>query len=723
MDKALSDLIDNIQFTEKVAARIHGVYDEDTIFRIVTEEFVSSERSMTGILMLDDDGSTLNVAQVSLGPDVVKTLEQAAQSPIEEFRIDLVRGNILSQVVIEGKTLKVSSADIFKAMLPAPLESLVMDIMQMGREPSILTPLHRRDRVVGVLMIMAPELADYFIPSVRSLARHISTALELAYEQAERRRAEEAMQVSEKHFRSLIENAPDIIGIIDEDASIRYMSPSAEKVTGYTADELMGENAFKLMHPDDMEKAREVFTRGVQAPGSTASMEVRFRRKDGSWGYADFIARYLLDDPSVGGIVLNCRDITERKLAEQALEQSEQKFRAIVENAPDQFVIVERDGTISFVNYAEPGFELNSVIGTSVYDYVDPAMADKYHQTQERVFRTGKPERIEVMNIVDRIHDCRVAPLAHGGRWDRLMVILTDITEQKRAEEALRQSETRYRQLFDYAPDGVMILDGDGRILECSHSAMLLYGYPREEMIGSKVTDFMHPASIATFSGMSYETEQFEGEIRIIRSDGSLVHLWRKGVPLMDADGNLAGVLLYDRDITDRKRAEELLRTHQDHLEKLVQERTSSLEEANTALRVMLKTADQVKSEVEEAVLFNVKRFALPYLEELNKSGLNERQHTYLDLLRQSLDQVTQPFLHGVSSQFLTLTPTEVMVMDLIRQGKSSKEIADLLNMSIRTVETHRYNIRTKLGLKDRSVNLRTYISSIEDYVERLSNT
>ena len=107
----------------------------------------------------------------------------------------------------------------------------------------------------------------------------------------------------------------------------------------------------------------------------------------------------------------------------------------------------------------------------------------------------------------------------------------------------------------------------------------------------------------------------------------------------------------------------------------------------------------------------------------MRKSGLDDRQKSYLDLLAQSLDQVTAPFLHGVSAQCLTLTPTEVMVMDLIKQGKTSKEIAGLMSMSARTVETHRYNIRTKLGLKDRNINLRTYLSSLDDYVDRLSNT
>ncbi len=714
MDKALRDLIDHIQFIENVAAKIHGVLDEAEIFRIVTEEFVQIERSMAGILLLDEDGSSLKVAEVSLSSDIVKTLENLADSGIEEFRTELNRSNSLTQVIKDGQTLQVTSRDISEAILPEPLASQVMDIMELGKELSIVTPIRRRGEVIGLLMVMAPRLAEYFIPSVKNLARHISTALELADEHAERERIEAALRNSEEYFRCLIENAPDMIGVLDADGSIRYVSPSVEQITGYKAEEILGGNSFDFVHPNDLDRAVILFSEGIRE-GHSSSMEVRFQHKDDSWRYAEFKAMYLLDNPSVNGVVLNCRDITERKAAEDALHQSEGKFRAIVENAPDQFVMVEPNGTISFINFIEPGFELETVIGTSVYDYVAPELADLYRQTQDKAFRTGQPERIEVLNITDRIHDCRLIPLGEGGQVDQVMVILTDITDRKQAEEDLRQSETRYRQLFDSAPDGVFILDRDGIIVECSHNTMLLYGYSREEMINNPITSFMHASSKSSFST---QTEPFEGEIRIIRSDGSTTHIWRKGVPLKDADGNLTGVLLYDRDITDRKRADDLLQRHRERLENVVKERTSSLEDANTALRVMLKTGDQVKAEVRDNVLFNVKRFALPYLDELKKSALDGRQKAYVDMLEQSLNAITEPFLHGVPVQSLTLTPTEITVTDLIKQGKTTKEIAGLLNMSERTVETHRYNIRHKLGLKNTTVNLRTYISSLDNLVD-----
>jgi len=348
MDKALRDLIDIIQFTENIAAKIHGVHDEAEIFKIVTGEFVHTQDYISGIFVVTDNGSTLNLAETSLSPDILNTIETIVGMPVRDFRIDLNKSKVIGKVAKGGVTLQADGMDMLEDFLPKSLASRLMKFIKKGRQPAILTPLHRRGEITGIIVVTAPKMAEYFIPSARNLARHITTALELADEYAE------------------------------------------------------------------------------------------------------------------------------------------------------------------------------------------------------------------------------------------------------------------------------------------------------------------------------------------------------------------------------RERAEKLLQRHRDHLENLVRERTSSLEEANTALRVMLKTADQVKTEMKEAVLFNIKRFALPYLEDLKKGPLNNRQKSYLDMLEHSLDQITAPFLRGVSAQYLTLTPTEVTVTNLIKQGKTTKDIAELLNMSSRTVETHRYNIRAKLGLKNSSVNLSTYISSLE---------
>ncbi len=289
----------------------------------------------------------------------------------------------------------------------------------------------------------------------------------------------------------------------------------------------------------------------------------------------------------------------ELKRAQEALIQGEEEFRAIVDNAPDQFVIMDREGTISFLNHALPADRLEDIIGTKIYDHMMPEIVDLYRQTVERIFQTCEPYRMEVRSVKDRIYDCRTEPLEQGDQVDHLIVILTDVTEHRQTEELLQ----RYRN----------------------------------------------------------------------------------------------------------------------DLENLVKERTASLEEANTALRVMLNTAERMRAETQESVLLNAKSLIIPYLEELKRTELDDRQTFYLDLLEQSLTRITQPFIEGLPAECLTLTPTELLVMNLVKEGKMTKDIAILLNMSQRTVQNHRYSIRTKLGLKNKATNLRAYLSSFNDVLDHLS--
>jgi len=163
------------------------------------------------------------------------------------------------------------------------------------------------------------------------------------------------------------------------------------------------------------------------------------------------------------------------------------------------------------------------------------------------------------------------------------------------------------------------------------------------------------------------------------------------------------------REIEERKLAEQTLMRKEEEL----QLKSLNLEEANTALKVLLKRGEQDKKELEEKVLSNIKELALPYLEKLKACSLDDRQAAYVQLLESSLGDIISPFLQKLSAQYLNLTPTEIQVANLVREGKSTKEISELLNISKRAVEFHRNNIRDKLGLKKEKANLRSYLLSL----------
>ncbi len=163
-------------------------------------------------------------------------------------------------------------------------------------------------------------------------------------------------------------------------------------------------------------------------------------------------------------------------------------------------------------------------------------------------------------------------------------------------------------------------------------------------------------------------------------------------------------------DITDRKQVEETLQERENDLEI----KTQHLQEVNSALKVLLKQREEDKKELQENVIANVAELVVPYLENLSKSKLDHRQKGYIDIALSNLNDIVSPFIGSLSLNYLKLTPSEVQIASLIKHGKTTKDIADILNLSIETIKFHRKNIRDKIGIKDKKANLRTYLLSIQ---------
>ena len=170
-----------------------------------------------------------------------------------------------------------------------------------------------------------------------------------------------------------------------------------------------------------------------------------------------------------------------------------------------------------------------------------------------------------------------------------------------------------------------------------------------------------------------------------------------------------------------KKNMERKLQEAHDLLEQRVEERTQelqmkseNLEEMNTALKVLLKKREEDKFELEEKVIYNIKEMVQPFLEKLGRTRLDDRQRTFLDILESNLDDIVSPFARKLSTRYLNLTPSEIQIANLVKQGKTTKEIAELLSLSTRTIESHRDSIRKKLGIKNQKANLRTHLMSFE---------
>jgi PAS domain S-box-containing protein len=299
----------------------------------------------------------------------------------------------------------------------------------------------------------------------------------------------------------------------------------------------------------------------------------------------------------------------------------------------------------------------------------------------------------------------------------RSLCIIRDITEKTILLNALQKSDARFRTFFEYAPDAIYISDVNGIFIDGNRSAEQMTGHSREELIGRNYFDLdllspeQFPRALEllerNIAGNPTGPDEFDLQCR----DGQLKTVEICTYPLyIEGDRCVLGVA---HDVTGRKQAEAALNKARESLEVKVGERTQDLEEANTALQVLLKSRDEDRGALEESMLQNLHDLVLPCIEKLKTGKLQQRQRGVLEILETNLRDIAAPMMRAVTMQHLRFTPAEISVANCIRHGKSTREIAELLQLSIKTVHFHRENIRKKCGIRNKKINLRTFLASL----------
>ena len=328
----------------------------------------------------------------------------------------------------------------------------------------------------------------------------------------------------------------------------------------------------------------------------------------------------------------------------------------------------------------------------------------------------------------------------------------TNANESRREDpEVLQKNESIHHHIVDNISDGVYMINEEGHFTFVNRVIAARVGIPAEEFHHLHFLDLVMPEHKELAKNNFEKVMKGEGgvpyELSYRRVDGQRNTVEVHSKPIYEG-GRVTGLLGISRDITERRRVQEALREAYDHLELLVVERTQelllknrqlmdeiaqrrdveeslvtrewdleektrSLEELNCALKVLLKQRDKDRYEFEEWVKANVQYCIMPYVEKIKTADLGNVNSACIKLIETNLRNITSSFSHNLSLKYLNLTFKEFQIADLVKEGNSSKNIAEILNVSERTIGFHRKNIRKKLAIADRKTNLRTYLSRL----------
>ena len=382
-----------------------------------------------------------------------------------------------------------------------------------------------------------------------------------------RKQIEETLQHSEARLRSLIEHAPDLIAVIDAGGTVIYDSPSHERVLGYTAAERIGTNALALVHPDDAPHVLQALAEVIRTPGASARLECRCRHKDGSWRHLEVVGTNLLADPAVGGIVINSRDITERKHMEAELRSSETSLKALFEEAPDAHYLNDAQGIFLDGNRASEeltGYKREELRGQSflTLDLIAAHDREKMAALIPVCLHQATGPFEVVLNRKDgrrAIAEIRTIPFHIKGQT-LVLGVARDITDRKRAEAVVRELAA----IVEHSNDAIIGKTLDGVVTSWNASAERTYGYTAEEMIGRSIAALIpagHETELATLLARIRAGEHIRHlETVRVRKDGGRRHVSLTVSPIIDAAGAIVGASTITRDITEHRRMEQALR-------------------------------------------------------------------------------------------------------------------------------------------------------------------
>jgi len=574
------------------------------------------------------------------------------------------------------------------------------------------------------------------------------------------KRAEEALHESEKNLHLIYDTVGDVlfqVGIEPDDC-YRFLSINHAflKTTGLARDQIVGKRIEEVIPETSVRLVLDNYKKAIEENRIVRWEETSVYPAGEKLGEVS-IAPVLNEKGICTHLVGSVHDVTERKQAEEALRESEEKYHKLFDTVSDAIMVFDsetkefidaNDAVSAFYGYTREEFlELKHTDITSELEKSDESIRQtiagkisnipiRYHKRKDGTtlpveistgaFKLGNRQMVYgvARDITKRRQAEEALKNAHGELEIRVKErtaelgkvneeLRQEIQERKRAEEEVRESEEKYRLLVETMSDGIGMLNENGVTVYTNDRFLEMVGYSKDEILGQTAAIFFNETNLRIFQDQMKKRrkgQRHSYEIEFTRKDGQQVPTIMSPQPIIDPEGNFKGSFAVITDISELKSTEKALKAREKELET----KTSNLEEVNTALNVLLNKRDDDKTEFEESVLSNVRTLIEPYLAKLQNSNLSQGQETLINILESNLNEIVSQFSHKLTSKYINLTHAEIQVANLVKHGKSTKEIAGLLSLSYKTIEVHRTNIRRKIGIKNKKANLRTFLLSYQ---------
>jgi len=490
-------------------------------------------------------------------------------------------------------------------------------------------------------------------------------------------------------FQLILDKAGEEFYLVKPNGKLAYVNEAAAKSLGYTVEEMssMGVPEFDPLFGPNF---KQHFARLKE--GDLPPFETEHITKDGRRIFKEIKSVYLKIDHD-DFVCAFARDITERIQAEETIRQ----LARFPDENPSPVIRVNSDGVILYAN--EASAPLLDSWGVNIGELIP----EKIRRIVIKTISSGITKEIE-QTCGNRTLSLNLSPIPDG---NFLNIYGLDITDRKQAAEALQESEEKFRRLVENLKEEYFFYSHDttGVFDYLSPSITNILGYSQKEFLAhytEYLTDDPLNDEVIKHTDLSIlGIQQPSYEVEIYHKDGSIKRLEVTEVPIFSTEGQVIAVEGIAHDITERKRI---------FVE--MQRKTRELKEINTAMKILLRQSSESKMELEEKVLANLEDLVIPHLEELEIQLAGKRSKILVNVIKSNLEQITSPFSRSLSSGLDRLTPREIQIADLVRNGRTNKEIAELLSISSRTVESYRDKLRTKLKIKNKKTNLRSYLLS-----------